>query len=34
MVSAIGAGAQISNAKGRVNGWTRRVFGRVIKVED
>jgi len=25
---------QISNLKGRVNGWTKAVYGRVVKVEN
>ena len=25
---------QIGNNKGRINGWTRSVYGRLIKVED
>jgi phage repressor protein C with HTH and peptisase S24 domain len=33
-VKAIANGrAQIGNAKGRINGWTSRVFGRMVRVE-
>lgn len=27
-------GVQIMNAKGRVNGWTQRVYGKLVRVED
>lgn len=35
LVSAVQPGqVQISNASGRVNGWTRAVYGRLVSVSD
>ena len=34
LVLAVGPrGAQIASARGRINGWTRQVFGRVVSVD-
>jgi hypothetical protein len=36
LVKAIGADGRvlIGNNRGRINGWTRAVFGRLVRVED
>ena len=35
LVSAIQGGRyQISNNKGHVNGWTKKIYGKVVSVED
>lgn len=34
LVKAVGGGqAQIGNMRGRINGWTKHVFGKVVRVE-